>query len=68
MYYEKKQVTKEDGRCLVFYHFPDTATKDQTAAFEAAEAYAAKAAASAEPAAATSTRAAAETKPKEGGV
>ena len=43
MRYEKKQITKEDGRYLVFYHFPETATPDQTATFESAEAFAAAA-------------------------
>jgi hypothetical protein len=44
MRYEKKQVTKEDGRYLVYYHFPETATPEQTAAFESAEAVSASAA------------------------
>ena len=39
MIYEKKYVTKEDGRSLVYYHFPDTATEAQTAAFQNAENY-----------------------------
>lgn len=50
MRYEQKQITKEDGRLLVYYHFPDTATPDQTAAFEAAETFSATAAAPPEPA------------------
>lgn len=38
MQYEKKQITKEDGRYLVYYHFANTASKEQSAAFEAVEA------------------------------
>ena len=38
MQYEKKQIQKEDGRYLVYYHFPDTATDEQTVAFQSAEA------------------------------
>ena len=34
---EKKQITKEDGRYLVYYHFPDTASDDQTRAFQSAD-------------------------------
>jgi hypothetical protein len=34
---EKKQIVKEDGRYLVYYHFPDTATPEQTLAFQSAE-------------------------------
>lgn len=37
MHMEKKQVTKEDGRFLTYYHFPETATSEETAAFEAVE-------------------------------
>ena len=39
MQFEKKQITKEDGRYLVFYHFPDTADPDQTGAFESVESF-----------------------------
>ena len=35
---EKKRVLKEDGRYLLYYHFPDTATPEQTGTFEAIEA------------------------------
>ena len=34
---DKKEIRKEDGRTLVFYHFPDSATAEQKAAFEAVE-------------------------------
>lgn len=34
---EKKQITKEDGRFLTYYHFPETAAPEETAAFEAVE-------------------------------
>ena len=43
MYYDKKEITKEDGRYLIFYHFRDTASADQTAAFKSAESFDAKA-------------------------
>lgn len=33
MQIEKKRIRKEDGRTLVYYHFPETATPEQTAAF-----------------------------------
>ena len=35
MQIEKKQILKEDGRYLVFYHFAETATPEQTAVFAA---------------------------------
>lgn len=31
---EKKQTIKEDGRYLVYYHFPDSASEEQTTAYE----------------------------------
>ena len=31
----KKQIRKEDGRYLVFYHAPNSASAEQTATFEA---------------------------------
>jgi len=31
---EKKQIAKEDGRYLVYYHFSKTATEEQTAVFD----------------------------------
>ncbi|WP_156412939.1 hypothetical protein [Chthonomonas calidirosea] len=34
---QKKVTLKEDGRYLIYYHFPDTATPEETAAFEALE-------------------------------
>jgi hypothetical protein len=34
----KKQVLKEDGRYLVYYHSPETATPEQAAAFASVEA------------------------------
>ena len=37
MNYEKKRITKEDGRYLIFYHFPATANPDQAVAFETAQ-------------------------------
>lgn len=30
---EKKTLQKEDGRSITFYHFPESATPEQTAAF-----------------------------------
>ncbi len=32
---EKKVILKEDGRYLVYYHFPETATAEQSAVFAA---------------------------------
>jgi len=32
---EKKRILKEDGRYLLYYHFPESATPEQTKAFEA---------------------------------
>lgn len=32
---DKKRILKEDGRYLLYYHFPDSATPEQTEAFEA---------------------------------
>jgi len=32
---EKKRVLKEDGRYLIYYHFPETATPEQTGTFQA---------------------------------
>ena len=43
---EKKQIVKEDGRYLVYYHFPDTASEEQTHAFETAAAAGGEASAS----------------------
>lgn len=34
----KKQITKDDGRLLIYYHFPKSATEEQKAAFEGIEA------------------------------
>ena len=34
MIYEKKKIIKEDGRILIFYHFPRSANHEQFAAFE----------------------------------
>ena len=31
---EKKQIIKEDGRYLISYHFPESASEEQTAAYE----------------------------------
>lgn len=36
--FQKKATTKEDGRSLIYYHFPDTATDSQTQAFNKAPA------------------------------
>ena len=33
MQMEKKQIVKEDGRSLIYYHFPASADVAQTAAF-----------------------------------
>ncbi len=38
MYIEKKQIQKEDGRKLTYYHFPETATDSETDAFKSVEA------------------------------
>lgn len=35
MIVKKKQIKKEDGRYLVFYHFPRSADTEQTHTFEA---------------------------------
>lgn len=35
---EKKRILKEDGRYLIYYHFPDTATPEQTGTFDAIDA------------------------------
>jgi len=40
MQLEKKQIVKEDGRYLVYFHFPATATEEQTAAFHDVETHA----------------------------
>jgi len=32
---EKKRIRKEDGRYLIYYHFPESATEEQTAVFTA---------------------------------
>ena len=34
----KKQITKDDGRTLIYYHAPETATAQQTEVFEEIEA------------------------------
>lgn len=34
---EKRRILKEDGRYLIYYHFPESANAEQTAAFEAAD-------------------------------
>lgn len=31
---QKKRVLKEDGRYLIYYHFPETATADETVVFD----------------------------------
>lgn len=38
MHIEKKQIQKEDGRKLIYYHFPETATSEETDAFRTVEA------------------------------
>ena len=43
MNYEKKQITKEDGRTLVYYHFPESASPAQAEAFRSAEQFSAAA-------------------------
>ena len=35
MQMEKKRILKEDGRYLVMYHFPESATPEETAVFAA---------------------------------
>lgn len=37
MQMEKKITTKEDGRFLVYYHFPETASEEETQVFESIE-------------------------------
>jgi hypothetical protein len=37
MRYEKKQISKDDGRYLVYYHFPDSATEEQTSVFRSVD-------------------------------
>jgi hypothetical protein len=37
MQMEKKRIRKEDGRYLVYYHFPASATPEETAAYGAIE-------------------------------
>lgn len=37
MVYEKKQIFKEDGRILIFYHFPRSANPEQQSAFKKIE-------------------------------
>ena len=34
MLIQKKRVTKEDGRLLIYYHFPDTASVQETETFQ----------------------------------
>lgn len=34
---QKKVTRKDDGRYLIYYHFPETATAEETAAFDAVE-------------------------------
>ena len=41
MHYEKKEIAKEDGRYLIFYHFRETASVEQIAAFESVDSLAA---------------------------
>ncbi len=31
---QKKKTLKEDGRFLIYYHFPETATEEETKVFE----------------------------------
>jgi len=33
MHVEKKRILKPDGRYLIYYHFPDTATSEESAVF-----------------------------------
>ena len=35
MQLEKKQIEKEDGRYLVYYHFPESATPEENTVFAA---------------------------------
>ena len=37
MQFEKTEIVKEDGRYLIFYHFPATANHEQNEAFQAAK-------------------------------
>ncbi|HEV2473806.1 MAG TPA: hypothetical protein VGS41_14110 [Chthonomonadales bacterium] len=37
---EKKRIIKPDGRYLIYYHFPESATEEQTAEFAACPAVA----------------------------
>ena len=41
MRYEKKEISKEDGRYLIFYHFRETASVEQIVAFESVDSLAA---------------------------
>lgn len=34
MHLQKKKTLKEDGRFLIYYHFPETATEEETKVFE----------------------------------
>ena len=34
---QKKVTRKDDGRYLIYYHFAETATPEETAAFESVE-------------------------------
>jgi hypothetical protein len=36
MRYEKKLIQKDDGRYLVYYHFPESASPEQAEAFRSA--------------------------------
>lgn len=38
MQMQKKKTLKEDGRFLIYYHFPQTATAEETSVFEGIEA------------------------------
>lgn len=35
MQIQKKETLKEDGRFLIYYHFAETATEEETAVFDA---------------------------------
>jgi len=38
MHMQKKKTLKDDGRFLTYYHFPDTATPEETAVYDSIEA------------------------------
>ena len=68
MQFEKTEIAKEDGRYLIFYHFPATANHEQNEAFQAAEALGDTSKAAAAPAHNTDDAGACALSGKDGGV